>query len=69
MKHMRTAGFSLVEITIAIALFAIAILSLQGSILSFRVSNRINQETNLALNEARRQLENAIPTNPSAQSL
>ena len=58
MKRSKCAGFSLVEVTIAIALFAVAIMSLQGAILSFRVSNRLNQETNLALNEARRQLEN-----------
>jgi len=42
---------------IAVALMVVGILALLAAIVSHQVMGRINQETNIALNEARRQME------------
>lgn len=56
-RCVKRSGFSLIELTIAIALMVVAILALQAALVSHQVMGRINQETNIALNEVRAQME------------
>jgi len=47
----------MVELMMAITIMVVAFLSLQAAIVSHSVMGRINLETNIALNEARAQIE------------
>lgn len=51
------AGFSLIELTVSIAILTVAISGIAGSILSAHTLNRVNQETALAQEAVQRALE------------
>ena len=51
------AGFTIVEVMIAVAVLVIAIVGIVGSMLSAMALNRVNHETALAQQAARRMLE------------
>lgn len=53
----RTRGFSLLELLIAVVVLTVAVSGFSGSVLSSLVLNRMNRETDVAQQAARRMLE------------